>query len=348
MLGVLDLFAGIGGFSLGLERTGGFKTIAFCEIDKKAQLVLKKHWPNIPVYEDIKELSSERLQEDGIVPTVITGGFPCQDISGAGKGAGIIGERSGLWAEMFRLIRDVRPAWSIIENVSALRSKGLTLVLQDLCSIGYCAEWHCIPASAVGAPHQRDRIWILAHPLIAGAWDQPGKVGEQRRPTTQEGGEAVRQGDGSISTSRADSTSEDVAYPMCKHSSQRGECEASKGEGAERRIESGGSQGDAERERSVRGSGGGSRNDLADSNQREPQDGWIFDGMGGIVVTEEHLASAKEIAQWEVEPEIPRVVDGFPGRVDRLKQLGNAVVPQIPEILGRAILALELQQKKVQ
>ena len=289
---VLDLFSGIGGFSLGLEATGGFETVAFCECDKKARLVLDKHWPDVPKYEDVKELTHEQLRTDGIVPDVICGGFPCQDISGAGKGAGIIGERSGLWSEMFRLVRDVRPAWAIIENVSALRSKGLTLVLQDICSIGYCAEWHCIPASAVGAPHQRDRIWILA-------------------------------------------------YPLCEHQAERGECANAANEGAERRTVSSGSQVDAQWQRSLRGSGGGSRNDLADSNQREPQDGGISDGMGGIVVTAEHLASAKEIAQWKVKPEIPRVVDGFPGRVDRLKQLGNAVVPQIPYLIGRAILERE-------
>ena len=105
---MLDLFSGIGGFSLGLERAGGFETVAFCEVDAKARRVLAKHWPNVPIFEDIRTLTGEQLREQGIMPDVICGGFPCQDISGAGKGAGIIGTRSGLWAEMFRLIRDVR------------------------------------------------------------------------------------------------------------------------------------------------------------------------------------------------------------------------------------------------
>ena len=161
---VLDLFAGIGGFSLGLERTGGFKTVAMCEIDKKCHRVLQKHWPDVLIYTDVKELTVERLQADGNVPDVIVGGFPCQDVSKAGKGEGLTGQRSGLWAEMFRLIRDVRPTWAIIENVSALRGKGFVTILQDFREIGYCVEWHCIPASAVGAPHQRDRIRIVAHP----------------------------------------------------------------------------------------------------------------------------------------------------------------------------------------
>jgi DNA (cytosine-5)-methyltransferase 1 len=164
---VLDLFSGIGGFSLGLERTGGFKTVAFCEQDEHCHKVLRKHWKDVPIFNDVRKLSYETLKERGIDrPTVITGGFPCQDISLAGRGEGIVGKRSGLWSEFARLIEDVRPKWAIIENVSALRSKGLTLVLQDLNEIGYDAEWHCIPCSAIGGLHRRDRIWIIAKPAI--------------------------------------------------------------------------------------------------------------------------------------------------------------------------------------
>ena len=125
MLNTLDLFAGIGGFSLGLERTGGFRSVAFCEIDKKAQKVLNKHWPDVPVFEDVSALTKEKLDEQGISVDVITGGFPCQDISLAGKGAGLEGERSGLWFQFHRLIKEIQPKYAIIENVSALRSRGL-------------------------------------------------------------------------------------------------------------------------------------------------------------------------------------------------------------------------------
>ena len=161
---VLDLFAGIGGFSLGLEKTGYFKTIAFCENDTAATRILKKHWQDVPIFDDIRNLTNEKLKTAGIVPSVITGGFPCTDASkcAAGKQCGIIGERSGLWTEMFRIVKNARPAWVIIENVSALRSKGLTLVLQNLCEIGYMSEFHCIPASYFGAWHHRSRVWILA------------------------------------------------------------------------------------------------------------------------------------------------------------------------------------------
>ena len=164
MLKLLDLFSGIGGFSLGLERTGGFETVAFCEIDKFCQKVLRKHWPNVRQYTDIKTLTAVQLTADGITVDAICGGFPCQDISLAGGGAGMgEGTRSGLWSEYARLIGELRPRYVIVENVSALLGRGLDRVLGDLAQIGYDAEWHCIPAAAVGAPHRRDRVWIVAY-----------------------------------------------------------------------------------------------------------------------------------------------------------------------------------------
>jgi DNA (cytosine-5)-methyltransferase 1 len=159
---VLDLFSGIGGFALGLERAG-MEVVAFCEIDPFCQAVLKKHWPHVPCYDDVTTLTGARLATDGIAVDLICGGFPCQDISVAGKGAGIGGERSGLWSEYARIIGELGPAYVIVENVSALLNRGMDVVLGDLAALGYDAEWHCIPASAVGAPHERDRVWIIAY-----------------------------------------------------------------------------------------------------------------------------------------------------------------------------------------
>ena len=167
MLKVLDTFAGIGGFSLGLERTGGFKTVAFCEIEPFCQKVLRKHWLEIPIYDDVRTLTAERLKADRIAVDVITGGFPCQDISVAGRQAGIEGERSGLWSECVRLLSELCPHYAIYENVSGLLSGGngqwFGKVLADMASIGYDAEWHCIPASCFEALHRRERIWIIAY-----------------------------------------------------------------------------------------------------------------------------------------------------------------------------------------
>jgi len=178
---VLDLFSGIGGFSLGLEQTGGFKTEAFCEIDPFAKKVLRKHWPNTQIFGDIRNLEgspgwvSEVYYRGGGKGNtydlsiarrvdVIVGGFPCQDLSTAGKGAGLDGPQSRLWFEFYRLICEIRPKWVVVENVSALRAKGLDRILKGLAEIGYDAEWYNIPAYAVGAPHKRERLWIIAYP----------------------------------------------------------------------------------------------------------------------------------------------------------------------------------------
>ena len=169
---VIDLFSGIGGFSLGLEETGHFETVAFCEIEKYPQKILKKHWPDIPIYEDVKNVTAERLRTDGVISNgdriVVTGGFPCQDISVAGHQKGITAERSGLWSELHRLIGELRPDYAIVENVSALLSGGngrwFGRVLGDLAEIGFDAKWYSIQASDMGAPHKRNRVWILAYP----------------------------------------------------------------------------------------------------------------------------------------------------------------------------------------
>jgi DNA (cytosine-5)-methyltransferase 1 len=161
-LTVLDLFSGIGGFSLGLQRTGGFETIAFCEIDPFCRKVLAKHWPGVPCFEDITKLDKEELDSLGRVD-VICGGFPCQDISCAGKGAGIHAERSGLWWEMLRIIRLVRPRFVLVENVAALLNRGLDEVLGSLAESGYDAEWTCLRASEFGLMHNRERLYLVAY-----------------------------------------------------------------------------------------------------------------------------------------------------------------------------------------
>ena len=167
MLNVLDLFSGIGGFSLGLERTGGFKTVAFCEIEEFPRKVLAKHWPDVPIYHDIRELTGEKLRQDGIVANAIAAGFPCQDISYQGAihtgRPGLDGDRSGLWSEVERLVREIRPEIVVVENVSALLDGWLGDILCQMAALGYDCQWDCIPASSVGAPHRRDRVWIVAH-----------------------------------------------------------------------------------------------------------------------------------------------------------------------------------------
>jgi len=156
-----ELFAGIGGIGLGLENTGEFEVAWQVEKDPYALRVLEKHWPDVPRHDDVCTFPKAEGNWD---VDLITGGFPCQDISLAGKGAGLEGARSGLFYEGIRIINTLRPRWVLLENVSALLIRGLDGVLGELAQIGYDAEWHCLPTGAVfGAPHRRDRIFILAH-----------------------------------------------------------------------------------------------------------------------------------------------------------------------------------------
>ena len=232
------------------------RTVAFCEIEPYCRAVLRKHWPDVPIYEDVRELTAGRLHADGISVDVVCGGFPCQDISQAGKRAGLDGERSGLWREYARLIRELRPRYVIVENVAALLSRGMGQVLGDLAEGGYDAEWHCIPASSIGAPHIRDRVWLVAYPRQ-----------EQRlRPvfTANDAEEEIR------TTARL--------------------------WGAD----------------------------------------WIRFEMGG--------ACRSLLGRWMDKPDPPGMVDGVSDWSHRLGAIGNAVVPQIPELLGRAIMQAEAER----
>lgn len=332
---VLDLFSGIGGFSLGLERSG-MKTVAFCEVDEKCRKVLHKHWPFIKRYTDVKELTIEQLKKDKIKPEVICGGFPCQDISVAGNREGIKGRRSSLWSEFKRLIKDVRPSWAIIENVSALRSKGLVTVLQDIYEIGYDAEWHCVPASSIGAPHQRDRIWIVAYPNHNGplATQEPGTT-ESRVVCSSKEQESTRKLEGS-SDGKCRSSSLANANNSGSGASQ---CKTHKfGSGANQGREGRPLVGSSRCCKDVANASveGLQRSQLDTTHQSRLGEG-ISRSLGSIAKRRSDVGTTF----WEVEPPVGRVVDGLSGRVDRLKQLGNSVVPQIPEAIGVAIMEYE-------
>ena len=161
-LTVGSLFSGIGGLELGLERAG-MRVRWQVECDAFCQRVLAKHWPDVTRHNDVREVGSGTLE----AVDVICGGFPCQDVSNAGKRAGLAGERSGLWGEYARIVRELRPRYVIVENVAALLARGLGDVIGDLAACGYDAEWDCLPAATFGAPHRRDRLFLLAYPHSA-------------------------------------------------------------------------------------------------------------------------------------------------------------------------------------
>ena len=288
-LRVLDLFSGIGGFSLGLERTGGFETVAFCEIEPFPRRVLAKHWPEVPCYDDVRTLTADVLRRDGIAVDVITGGFPCQDLSVAGKQRGMgEGTRSGLWSEIVRLVGELRPQYVIVENVAALlagpserRGGWFGRVLGDLAECGYDAEWENIPASALGAPHRRERVWIVAYPMQSEHRGIPGAVDGKGKEACGERGEPPFQ---------------------------------------------------------TRSSG----QDVADANRNNAQGqqpgGFDAQGWSGQITGSPGPRLAGAGGQWRIEPDVGRVAHGVPDRAHRLAALGNAVVPAIPELIGRAIL----------
>jgi DNA (cytosine-5)-methyltransferase 1 len=323
-MNVLDLFSGIGGFSLGLERAG-MRTVAFCEIDPYPRAVLAKHWPEVPCAGDITAREFVPGEAD-----VICGGFPCQDISTAGNGAGLAGERSGLWRELLRAIRVVRPRYAIVENVAALLSRGMGTVLGDMAEIGYDAEWHCIPASAVGAPHRRDRIWIIADP---GSQQHQG----HRTPLS---GEIAKE----LSRTTADADSEQLwEQPIIELGC--GSSPIVNTDGAEGSLAYADDQwklqpqGSECHERGWAGNGG---EDVANAERFRRDEMVKSVPLGaageGPADTSQHPSFPGEWSWWATEPDVGRVAHGIPARVDRLKGLGNAVVPQIPEAIGRAIM----------
>ncbi len=178
-MNVLDLFSGIGGASLGLHWAG-MRTVAFCEQDPFCTAILHRHWPGVPVYPDIRRLTASTLLADGIPPPdLIVGGFPCQDISLAGHGAGLEGARSGLWTHMARLVAECRPRWVVAENVPGLRSRGADQVCAGLESQDYTVWPLVVGAVHAGAPHRRQRVWIVAR---HNAPDAPGPRLETRQP----------------------------------------------------------------------------------------------------------------------------------------------------------------------
>lgn len=158
MLTFGSLFSGVGGLDLGLEQAG-HKCVWHVEADPFCRSVLARHWPGVPQFEDVRDVSGHNLPR----VDMIVGGFPCQDISSAGRRAGINeGTRSGLWFEFARLISELQPFYVLIENVEALRHRGLDRVLSDLAARGYDAQWDVLPASAFGAPHRRERLFLFA------------------------------------------------------------------------------------------------------------------------------------------------------------------------------------------
>jgi len=298
------------------------RTEWFVEQDPYCQRVLATHWPFVPIYYDIRDVHADHACPHGGCPDclapveVLCGGFPCQDLSLAGKGAGIDGARSGLWAEYARLIGELEPRWVVVENVPALKSRGLGRVLADLAACGYDAEWDCIPASAVGACHQRDRIWLVAYPNGESVRVEPERDQRQGRQVRAAlGGDTVAVHDGADGQLAG-------AVPDANRLGLQGAVTGPQAPGlAEPRGD------DHVADAEVVALGAGLRPD-------EPaEERWGRSGHGG-----------SPDGWWSAEPDVGRVADGVPDRVDRLRSLGNALVPQVAEWVAHQIVAWEEAQ----
>ena len=338
----LDLFSGIGGFSVGLERAG-FKTVAFCEIDKYCQLVLKKHWKDIKVYPDVREITRQQYEQDGCeLPEVITGGFPCQPFSVAGRQKGS-GDNRYLWPEMFRVIKEFKPRWIIAENVRGIINIQDGVVFENVCadleSQGYEIQTFIIPAAGVGAPHRRDRVWIVGYSEHNGSSSttQPRSTATTSNNNTQ-GKDTTRKSQGA-SRSNNSEVMENSRRTIRGQQSSRNKESIRSGTSQEtkRSADSDSVARSSEREKIManteRIGSSRSREFIRSSNSETNQ----IRKTSGL-----NHGSKRTQRQWDIEPDVGRVADGVQGRIYRLKGLGNSIVPQIAEEIGQAIMKVEL------
>ena len=367
----LDLFSGIGGFSLGLEATQQIKTVAFCEIDKYCTKVLNKNWPEVPVYNDIKELTYDKLKADGIDNIdIITGGYPCQPFSVAGLKKGVEDPRH-LWPEYFRLIKELRPTWIIGENVSGHIKLGLDAVQEDLESEGYSLRTFSISASSVGANHQRERIWTVAYSQhnndsqkIKGVDGEKSSIQKEHREndsTTRNfsGASAIR------GTRNEHDDVEDTRRRSWGEQFTRNTESTGRGtfEKTERPINPDTTSGPSERtttmansesirtresrhldkKKGTKGSYSAQLNssgtELAntDSERGRRRQTWSEDAEN----VRQSSRSEEAFGWWNIEPDVGRVAHGVSDRTHRLKALGNSVIPHIPYYIAKSILEVE-------
>ena len=317
---VLDLFSGIGGFSYGLDQVG-FKTVAFCEMDQYCKLVLQKHWKGVKIYNDVKELKGQEVIKEHGTIDLITGGFPCQPFSIAGSRKGTNDNRH-LWPEMFRLIKELKPRWVIGENVRNIISIQDGMVFENVCTDlegeGYEVRAFNIPAAGIGAPHKRERIWIVANSrrtLREGSKLQ----GENANESKQENANQYQRSSGT--------PTDNVADTHTRLSN-----------GSIEEVQSGGQTFNTSSQRT----------DVAYTYSQRQQEQCGPESIQKERNEPQRSSSQEGHTGWEFEPDVGRVANGISGRVHRLKALGNSIVPQIAKEIGRAIMIAEAEDNKYQ
>jgi len=326
----LDLFSGIGGFSLGLEKAG-FKTIAFCEKELYCRMLLQKHWKGVKIYNDIKKCEGKEIKKTHGRIDILTGGFPCQPYSVAGKQKGTNDDRY-LWPEMFRVIKEVQPTFIIAENVRGIINIQDGMVFETVCadleSEGFEIQPFIIPAAGVGAPHKRERVWIVGYSKHNGSLTSEIKRGdnkindrtEEREDTTFKPERAGRSRDNEIM--------ENTRRKLHERSSVREKNEDEIKKENANKFERSSSE---------------SASNVANTKSEQSISKYYREQPGETSEQEQIKSRGSSSwtlreANWLSEPNVGRVVNGVPGRAHRLRGLGNAIVPKIAEEIGRSIM----------
>ncbi len=326
----LDLFSGIGGFSIGLEKVG-FNTIAFCEKEDYCRMLLQKHWKGVKIYNDIKECKGKEIKETYGRVDILTGGFPCQPYSVAGKQKGTADDRY-LWPEMFRVIKEVQPTFVIAENVRGIINIQDGMVFETVCadleSEGFEIQTFIIPAAGVGAPHKRERVWIVGYSKHNGSLTSEIKRGdnkindrtEEREDTTFKPERAGRSRDNEIM--------ENTRRKLHERSSVREKNEDEIKKENANKFERSSSE---------------SASNVANTKSEQSISKYYREQPGETSEQEQIKSRGSSSwtlreANWLSEPNVGRVVNGVPGRAHRLRGLGNAIVPKIAEEIGRSIM----------
>jgi len=340
-----SLFSGIGGLDLGLERAG-LDVIWQSEIDPYACKVLNKHWPTVPNLGNIKEIDWSQVER----PDVICGGYPCQPFSTAGKRQGE-GDARHLWPWVRECIAELRPRYAVLENVRGHLSLGFGTVLGDLASIGYDTEWQVIPAAAVGAPHRRDRVFIVAYAAEQGLQGPIGQVTQRHRDGLANGRQklADTNSNGWVHGQTELDTTEgrfNAQRDVATSSADVADTNNPGSRTSRSRIDRNRAQAitgwDNESQFGTSGCSSDVANTAQQSSNGKPD--YIRDSKRPKTISELRNSSWQSHGSrqwWAIEPNVGRVAHGIPHRVDRLRCLGNAVVPQVAEYVGRLIMAAQ-------
>tara|TARA_R100000773_G_scaffold21479_1_gene19064 strand:- start:176 stop:1222 length:1047 start_codon:yes stop_codon:yes gene_type:complete len=334
----IDLFSGIGGFALAC-RWAGIETIAFCEIEKYAQRVLRKNFSGIRIFEDVRQFPATEFRE----PFLLTGGYPCQPFSQAGKRRGAEDDRH-LWPSMFGIIRTSRPTWILAENVAGHVTLGLDEVLADLESEEYAVQPIIVPACAVDAPHRRDRVWVMARNSKSNSINQIGKIQERQDSNTrricnvgnsQRNSEGRAYGSESGGSKRERKDENIIERDEVGRDSGNASREVAMGNAKKQRGNERNRGCNENRESQIPELGNASREvAFADSNRRRCEKR----ESERKSLSDFNLESESDGRLWSAEPNVGRVAHGIPRRVDRLRGLGNAIVPQVAYEIIKAMI----------